>query len=237
MDLDVVDSTNSEALRRNPACPTWILARQQTGARGRRGRPWHSPRGNFYGTLVMHPGGRPADIALRSFTAALALREALVSLTGLPGAFTLKWPNDVLLHGGKLAGILLESSGAGGRVSHLLIGIGVNLISAPPPEAVEPGAVSPVSLLSETGLRIRPGALLGALAPGFARWEARLRDEGFAPVRTEWLSHAARIGEPVTARTGSLTREGIFEDIDETGALILATARGREPIPAADIFF
>ncbi|MFV0492824.1 MAG: biotin--[acetyl-CoA-carboxylase] ligase [Pseudorhodobacter sp.] len=237
IDLRVVDSTNAEALRRSPNRPTWILAGEQTGARGRRGRPWISPRGNFYGTFTMRPAGRPDMVALRSFTAALALREALVGLTGLPDAFLLKWPNDVLLNGGKLAGILLESSGAGGRITQLVIGIGVNLISAPQPQSVEPGAVKPVSLLSETGLRIMPEALLAELAPACARWEARLGAEGFAPIRDEWLRHAARIGERIIARSGKLTREGIFEDIDETGALILITAQGREAIPAADIYF
>ncbi len=109
----------------------------------------------------------PATVALRSFAAALALRDAFVALTGLPQAFTLKWPNDVLLNGQKVAGILLEASG-----DVLAIGIGVNLIAAPPPEAVEPGAVTPVSLLSETGLRITPEAFLDALAPAYAAREA-----------------------------------------------------------------
>jgi BirA family biotin operon repressor/biotin-[acetyl-CoA-carboxylase] ligase len=221
----------------NPEAPTWIVAEEQTGGRGRRGRPWVSPKGNFYGTLALHPKGPAQGVALRSFVAALALREACVALTGLPQAFRLKWPNDVLLNGGKLAGILLESSGQSGRVQQLCIGIGVNLIAAPPPETVEPGAVPPVSLLSETGLRVTPAAFLAALAPAFARWEARLCAEGFAPIRAEWLAHAARLGEQITARTGNQTQTGIFTGLDATGALILDTGQGRQTIPAADIFF
>jgi BirA family biotin operon repressor/biotin-[acetyl-CoA-carboxylase] ligase len=232
-----VDSTNAHAMRLNPEAPTWIVAEEQTGGRGRRGRPWISPKGNFYGTLTLRPRGAAQDVALRSFVAALALHEACVALTGLPGAFRLKWPNDVLLNGGKLAGILLESNGASGRVHQLCIGIGVNLIAAPPRETVEPGAVPPVSLLSETGLRVTPAAFLAALAPAYARWESRLCTEGFAPIRSEWLTHAARLGEPITARTGSQTRTGIFAGLDETGALILTSPQGREAIPAADIFF
>jgi len=235
--LPSVDSTNAHAMRLSPSSPAWIVAGEQTGGRGRRGRPWISPRGNFYGTLALRPEGPVASVALRSFVAALALREACVALTGLPDSFRLKWPNDVLLNGGKLAGILLESSGVGGTVTQLAIGMGVNLIASPSSETVEPGAVPPVNLLSETGLRVTPETFLAALAPAFARWEARLCADGFAPVRTAWLTQAARLGEPVTARTGSQTRTGIFAGLDEGGALILDAPEGRQAIPAADIFF
>ncbi|MBL4917346.1 biotin--[acetyl-CoA-carboxylase] ligase [Tabrizicola sp. DMG-N-6] len=238
--LATTDSTNAHALRIDPATPTWIVAGEQTGGRGRRGRPWVSPRGNFYGTLTMRPRGPAATVALRSFLAALALHETCVVLTGLPDSFRLKWPNDVLLNGGKLAGILLESSGAGGGaggVARLAIGIGVNLIAAPPPESVEPGAVPPVSLLSETGIRITPEAFLAHLAPAYARREAQFLAQGFAPARRDWLGLAARLGQPITARTGSHSRTGIFADMDGQGALILDTPTGREAIPAADIFF
>ena len=176
-------------------------------------------------------------MALRTFAAALALRDALVTLTAMPDAFTLKWPNDVLLNGGKLAGILLESAGQGEAVAHLSIGIGVNLIAAPAPRDVETGAVTPVSLLAETGKRIQPQALLDALAPAYAVREATLDRDGFARVREDWLAHAARLGETIAARTGSLTRTGRFVTLDDTGALILETPQGREKIPAADIFF
>ena len=217
--------------------PLWVLAGEQTSGRGRRGRAWASPRGNFHATLLMKPQGHATGAALRSFAAALALREALAEVSGVPGAFALKWPNDVLCNGGKIAGILLESAGQGAGVAYLAIGIGVNLIAAPDPALIESGAVAPVTLLGETGRRVEPAALLDVLAPSFAAWEARLTTEGFAPLRTEWLAHAARLGQPIRARTGADTREGTFETLDETGALILRTAEGRLTIPAADIFF
>lgn len=239
LSLAEVDSTNAEAARLAAAGsgPCWILAGRQTGGRGRRGRGWDSPRGNFHATLLTYPADPPATVALRSFAAALALREALVALTGQTGAFALKWPNDVLLNGGKLAGILLESAGKGDRVAHLAIGIGVNLVAAPDPADLEPQALTPVSLLEATGQRIAPETLLSHLAPAFAAWESRLTDEGFAPLREAWLAQAARRGETITARTQTETLTGTFEDIDQTGALILATARGRHAIPAADIYF
>lgn len=232
--FDTLDSTLSEAARMAPGLggPAWILAIEQTAARGRRGRSWATPRGNFAGTLIMRMTGSPADAALRSFVASLALREAFVATTGRAEAFALKWPNDVLLNGGKVAGILLETQGA-----HLVIGIGVNLVQAPGAGEVEQGALRPVSVLEETGVRVAPEALLDALAAAYARLEAQFVTYGFAPIRSAWLSHAARIGEVVTARTMRDETVGIFEDVDETGNLILSTPKGRVAITAADVYF
>lgn len=239
LSLGAIDSTNAHGLRLAPSLtgPLWILAEEQTAGRGRRARPWASPRGNFHGTLVMAPHEPPDRVALRSFAAALALRDAFVALTGLPDSFTLKWPNDVLLNGGKVAGILLESVTAGAGVARLAIGIGVNLIAAPDPSLLEPGALHPVSLLAETGLRIGPDSFLDHLAPAYARWEAVFTTEGFAPLRAEWLAHAARLGEVIRARTGSTTRTGRFDTIDLSGALILVMPDGPVAIPAAEVFF
>ena len=237
--LATVDSTNAEAARLAPSLsgPVWILAGEQTAGRGRRARSWASPRGNFHATLLMKPTEGLAVMALRSFAAALALRDACVAVTGLPQAFSLKWPNDVLLNEGKLAGILLESAGAGKTAAYLAIGMGVNLIAAPDASQVEPGALPPVSLLGETGIRVEPETFLNHLAPAFARWEARLTTTGFGPLRTEWLAHAARLGDTIRARTGTAMYEGLFETIDDTGSLVLHTSSGRMSIPAADVFF
>ena len=237
--LPEIDSTNAEGFRRAASLPgpTWILAGVQTAGRGRRARPWSSPEGNFHGTLVLHPTEPPETVALRSFATALALRDAFVQLTNLPASFRLKWPNDVLCNGGKIAGILLESQGLNGPAATLCIGIGVNLIAAPEAAQVEAGAVPPVTLLQETGLRITPEAFLDALAPAYAQWESTFRTEGFAPLRAAWLSHAARLGQPIRARTGTETREGTFETIDSAGNLILRMAHGPVAIPAAEVFF
>ena len=180
----------------------------------------------------MRRTGSPADAALRSFVASLALREAFVAVTGQDDAFRLKWPNDVLLKGGKVAGILLETLG-----EHLVIGIGVNLVHAPRPEQVEQGAVTPVSLLGATGVSVAPESFLDALAVAFARLENQYVTYGFAPIRAAWLSHAARIGEVVTARTMRDETVGVFEDVDAAGNLILVTAKGRVAITAADVYF
>ncbi|MBC7738724.1 MAG: biotin--[acetyl-CoA-carboxylase] ligase [Candidatus Saccharibacteria bacterium] len=237
--LDSVDSTNAHGLRLAGSLnrPAWFLAGEQTAGRGRRARVWVSPRGNFHATLVLRPSEPAAQVALRSFAAALALRDALVAVTGLPAAFPLKWPNDVLLNGGKVAGILLESVSSAAGVAHLAIGIGVNLLAAPDAALIEPGAVPPVSLWSETGVKLTPEVFLDHLAPAYARWEARFQTEGFAPLRLEWLAHAARLGQLIRARTGTQIHEGRFDTIDDSGALILMQAEGAIAISAAEVFF
>lgn len=237
--LETVDSTNAEAARRAATLdrPTWIMTFEQTGARGRRGRPWTTGAGNLAATLVMRPGFSPQAAGLRSFVAALALYDALVAVTGRAECFALKWPNDVLLNGGKLAGILLESAGAGGQVSYLAIGIGVNLATAPGADTVEAGALRPVSLTGETGLRIPPEEFLPHLAAAFAHWEGRLLAEGFAPLRAAFMARAANRGALIEARTGSEVITGRFDSLDDTGALILITDEGRRAIPAAEVFF
>lgn len=231
--LEHVDSTNAEALRRVPwlTGPMWILARRQIDGRGRRGRAWTDPPGNFAATLVQRIDEPPARLALRSFVAALALHDALAELTGLGPALQLKWPNDVLLNGGKLSGILLET----GEQGALAIGIGVNLHASPPadPEAAFP----PIALRPETGHHIAPDTLLDHLGPAMAAWEDRLRNLGFAPLREAFLSRAARLGQTITARTGRDSVTGRFDDIDAAGSLVLETEGGRRIIPAADIHF
>ncbi len=237
--LGEVDSTNAEAARLSAtlAGPTWILAQAQSAGRARRGRGWVSPIGNFYATLVMRPEGATATLALRSFIASLALSEALEQVSGRVGGFALKWPNDVLLNGGKLAGILLESAGGAGQPSHLCIGIGVNLSHAPDARDLEQGALRPVSLVSETGISVAPLDLLLPLAAAYAHWEQQFRDFGFAPVRAAWLARAARLGEVITARVGTSRTTGRFETVDADGHLVLSVGGTRVAIPAADVFF
>lgn len=232
--LDEVDSTLSHGARLAPSLkgPTWILAHRQTAGRGRRGRAWVDPVGNFAATLVMQPAGSPDQLALRSFIGALALYDAVVFVTGRTAGLALKWPNDVLLNGGKLAGILLESTSG---TNALAIGIGVNLLNVP--DQVEEGATMPVNLLSQTGASVSPEEFLDAIAPAFARYEAQFSTYGFAPIRRAWLDRAARLGQVITARTGQTQITGTFETIDDSGALVIKTSKGRQVIPAGEVFF
>jgi BirA family biotin operon repressor/biotin-[acetyl-CoA-carboxylase] ligase len=178
----------------------------------------------------------PQVVALRSYVASLALFDALTASTGTPLGLALKWPNDVLMNSGKVAGILLEcQSGPGPQI--LAIGIGVNLIGHPDSAEVEPGATSPVSVLAQSGQRITSDAFLDVLAPAFAAWEAVFTTRGFSPIRDAWLARAARIGQPIRARTGQHDRHGIFDSIDYAGNLMLRMDTGTLAIPAAEVFF
>ena len=214
--------------------PEWILALKQSAAKGRRGRRWLMPAGNFAATLSLPVDGGPSQAALRSFGMALALHDTLADLTGRPAALGLKWPNDVQLNGGKIAGILLETLP---RVGWLAIGIGVNLVSTPDTQSLEPDAITPVSLRGETGLRATPQDFLDLLAHAFAQWEARLNAEGFTPLRDAFLLRATRLGETITARLPYETLIGTFDSIDDSGQLVLKTGQGTRLIPAADIYF
>jgi len=214
--------------------PTWVVARSQTAARGRRGKVWVQPPGNLAATLIYHPYCTPRVAAQRSFVAANALFEALalyVDRTKL----SLKWPNDVLLNGGKVAGILLESAGRGPFVEWLSVGIGVNL--ARTPAEVRDAAFPPVSLQQVTGEVLRPNAFLVTLAGAYATQERKLETFGFERIRDDWLRQAARLGEVITARTGTEEITGRFDTIDADGNLVLITATGPRAIAAADIFF
>lgn len=236
--LAEVDSTNAEAARRAPDlnAPAWILTHRQTKGRGRRGRPWADPVGNFAASHILFPQEPLQDVALNSFVVSVALFHALNEVAPSDG-YALKWPNDVLLNGAKIAGILLETSGSGTRANWLTIGVGVNLAHAPARDSVERRAVPPSCVQEQLGAAPSAERLLDALARSFAKERQIFADLGFPTVRTRWLRHAAHLGGTITARTMHAEMTGRFEDIDNAGNLILNTPKGRVAITAADVFF
>lgn len=236
-----IDSTNAEAARRAASGergPLWILAGRQTAGRGRSGRAWATPKGNLAATLLFSPPSPPVEAAFYAFAAGLALAEAAAqSLPNLPrDAVKLKWPNDLLVQGGKASGLLLEASGGGATraVDWLAVGMGVNLAEAP---EVADARWPPTRLDSYAAAPIHPEAFLTLVAARFDDWATRLATEGFAPLRKAWLARAAGLGGPVTARTGLAAHEGVFEDLDEQGALMLRQGGGLLRIAAADVHF
>lgn len=233
--FDAVGSTNDEAMRlarAGAAEGTLVWARTQTAGRGRRGRHWVSPPGNLYASLILRPRAAPGQAAQLSFVAALALGEALEgSVPGLAG-LAYKWPNDILVKGRKLAGILLESEArAGDAASFVVVGTGVNLVSAPSETAY------PATSLCAEGLKPpAPERLLGEYAQGFAAWMARWQRQGFAPVGAAWRLRAAALGRPIEVRLDRTVLRGRFRDIDEEGALVLEAAGERRRVAAGEVF-
>lgn len=234
--LDEVDSTNRFLQGAGDVAPAWCLAKHQIAGRGRRGRSWVFHPGNFAASLRISPPGEIAQFAQYSFVAALALYDGLNDFTRAGDRLALKWPNDVLLDGRKTCGILLETM-AGVFQSDLIVGIGVNLATAPEVSEVERDAMMPGSIRELTGKEIAPEDFLDVLAPAFAGWSDRMQSEGFAPIRDAWRARAAGLGMRITARLPNVTHEGIFEDIDTDGSLVLRTATKRLVLPAADVYF
>jgi len=235
-----IDSTNEEAKRLGETGvtgPLWITAERQTAGRGRRGREWVSPSGNFMGTLFLRPQAAPRKAAELSFVAALAVHDAVDGLLppALRAGLKLKWPNDLLHDGRKLAGILLESSGvAGGELAWLAIGIGINL--AQYPDKVE----FPATSLAALGIPdVTPADALERLAVAFDRRIRLWRDvQGFAAIRDAWLARAAGVGEGIVVRLADETFEGTFVGLAPDGALEVRTAGGDlRLVSAGDVFF
>lgn len=231
-EFDRLDSTNAEALRRiaaGRASPgDVILADEQEAGRGRSGRSWVSPAGNLHATMVLGvPAGRMAGQL--AFVAGLAALDALRTLA--PGAaFSLKWPNDVLAGGRKIAGVLIEA-GEGAYA----VGVGINLAASPPDNAVRYPATN---LRAEAGVTVTPRDAVAALCAALGPWHRRWAAEGFEPLRAAWLASAHRMGDTIAASTASGAIEGRFCGLDPEGALIVETAGGdRCLITAGDVFF
>ncbi len=227
--FDTLDSTSAEARRRAEAGaggPVWILALRQTAGYGRRGRRWEQETGDFAGTLFFKPHAPMERWGELSFIIALALASAVDESIG-EDKITLKWPNDVLIEGGKCAGILLENLG-----SHLSIGVGVNMVTAPDgmPYAV-------ARLVDYITPPPGPGAFAASLDAHFWKYYRQWKTAGFAPIRDVWLARAGGLGRTITVRLPNQELKGVFEGIDETGALVLRSEAGTRTIAAGDVFF
>jgi BirA family biotin operon repressor/biotin-[acetyl-CoA-carboxylase] ligase len=232
--LGSTGSTNDEARRRaldgDPG-RLWVIAREQTRGRGRRGRVWTSPPGNLYASALLIDPSPVAIAAQIGFVAGVALRNALDDL-GASTEVRLKWPNDLIWRGAKLAGLLVEGLAlADGRLA-CIVGIGVNCAYAPNDLDYRAD-----DLASALGRPITPESLFDRLAPCFedalALWS---RGAGFATIRAQWLAKAAGIGGSIRIVGAQGVREGIFQTLDEQGRLVLEGANGPEIVEAGDLF-
>jgi BirA family biotin operon repressor/biotin-[acetyl-CoA-carboxylase] ligase len=243
--FDEIGSTNTEAMaraRQGERGPMWFVTTEQTAGRGRRQRAWVAPRGNLASSVLEVLDVSPAIAATMGFAFGLAHAAALqrVSIEAnlrLAGSdqldYRLKWPNDILVRGQKLCGLLVEAEAITDGGLAVVAGIGTNIVAAPE------GTPTPATSLNALGVHVGAEELFAALSDAWVEfrgiWD---RGRGFAEIRNAWLEHAFGVGEPVAIKTGTTTVQGMFDTIDDTGCLIVRTAEGkRMPITAGEVHF
>ena len=235
---DSLGSTSDEAKRLAAAgAAPWtvVWARTQTAGRGRRGRHWESPAGNLYASILLRPDCPPAAAVQLGFVAALAVADALAPVlddrVGGGARLRLKWPNDVLLDGAKVAGILPETGISGGTgVDWVVVGIGINVADFPADTRL--GATS----LAAAGLTCTVEALLPALLRGLMAEVETWQTAGFGAVRAAWLKRAAPVGAPISVRLADGVVSGRFGGLDAGGALVLQSEAGERVVTAGEVF-
>ena len=227
--LAVVDSTQRIAFalaEAGAADRTVVVADTQTAGRGRRGRAWRDEGGaSVLASIVVRPRLSVGDLPKLSLATAVAVAEAVEAVAGV--AARLKWPNDVVVDGRKLAGILLESRV--GAAPLVVVGIGLNLRQGSfPPEL----ATTATSVWLESGRLVDRDTMLEALLGAFDGWRATLQTRGFAPIRARWLELADTIGREVQVAS----RSGVAVDLGPDGALLVRGDAGEiYPVVAGEL--
>lgn len=222
-----IGSTNDEARRlAADGAPhgTVVHADEQTAGRGRLSRTWISPPGNLYMSVLLRLDLPPRRLPELSFVAALAVADAVDALLPKHVRVMLKWPNDVLVWGAKIAGILLEQAD-----DATVVGIGLDVLHAPAASGYKT-----TSIAASGGIASVDGArdiLLDRLERHLASWQA----EGFGPIRTAWLARAHPIGAELRVTVQGDTLEGAFAGLDDAGSLLLDTKNGLQRIVAGDV--
>ncbi|HRK24323.1 MAG TPA: biotin--[acetyl-CoA-carboxylase] ligase [Beijerinckiaceae bacterium] len=230
--LQSVDSTNRLALdlaQQAGADRTWVVSEEQRAGRGRQGRTWASPPGNFYGSLLLVAPCPTRDLPKLGFVAGVALADTVRSLS-LRGPVHLKWPNDLMAGNAKLAGMLLEGRAmADGRMA-IAIGIGLNIANAPPVSGRQ------TTSLGELGVHADRREVFRGLSDRVAeRLDQFAGGTGFALIRDAWTERTLPLGTAISVQLASGLRGGRFAGIDASGQLLLDTAAGRIAVEAGDV--
>lgn len=237
--FESINSTNKYALdaaMRGEEGKLWVVAEEQTDGRGRRGRAWASQKGNLFASLLLISRAPMPQIGLLPLVSATAVHRAVCDVVPphIRGDVMIKWPNDVLWGDQKICGILLESSTLPSGLQAVVIGIGINCRTHP--DTTEGLAAAD---LSQSGYDVAPDVLFERLAvhmdERLACWD---EGAGLAAIREDWLQRARGVGQPIVARLPNEEVHGIFERLDEQGALVLLMADGtRRIIYAGDVFW
>lgn len=212
---------------------TAVLAWRQTRGRGRLGREWSSPAGGLWLSLILRPPLSPAEVPRLTLVSAVAVAEAVEQATGLRPS--IKWPNDLLLDGRKVCGILTELSAEADRVAYVVVGIGLNAnlgAGQLPAQAATPAT----SLQLALGRKVPLPSLAAAVLDRLEEWYSRFLAEGFDPVRSRWVERSATLGRFVTASLPGGAISGTAVDLAEDGALVVRLADGtRRAVLAGDV--
>lgn len=225
--------STSDALRRlaedGAPAKLALMARRQTAGRGRAGRVWASPQGNLHLSLLLRPCAPADSVGLWALLAGVALADSVRAQDPQPGLLRLKWPNDLLRGGGKVAGILAEAAlrpNGSRQLAWLILGFGANIAAAP-----DLGD-RPTATLA---VREPPETLAARLLNRMEHWTAVAAAQGFAPVRAAWGALGPSQGEPAAVRLGDTMVAGRFAGLAEDGGLLLDTAAGRRHILSGEV--
>lgn len=240
LSYDVLDSTNEEAKRLaggGASHGAVIWARAQTAGKGRMGRDWESLEGNLFVSVLLSPDCELPECSQLSFVAAVAAADTLKPIVPGDDAIECKWPNDILLEGKKLGGILLESFTTmeedGQDRQWVVVGVGINVDSYPD------DVIYPATCLKESGVEIISAKIvLSRFVYNFIHRYDMWIHKGFEAIRTAWEERAYGLGEPMEAHVGDDIISGSFDSIDEFGRLHIAQDDGKtEMVTAGDVFF
>ena len=234
---DVLDSTNEEAKRLaggGASHGAVIWAKRQTAGRGRMGRDWVSPEGKLYVSFLLKPERALEECSQLSFVAALAVAETLEAMVADAYDIHCKWPNDILLKERKISGILLESFATQERIATsdrwIVVGIGINIESHPD------HVLFPATSLREVGVELVSAKIvLSRLVYNFMQQYDTWSKKGFAEIRKAWMARAYKLGHTVELMQGDILHTGVFEGVDEHGAIVLRSDDGLVPLIAGDV--
>lgn len=232
--FDTLDSSNKEVLRQAEAGADEglvVITKEQTNGKGRLGRTWHTIDHALAMSILLRPEMHTTEVSKLSLVAAVALHEALASFAPSIG---IKWPNDLLIDGKKVSGILTEMRCEGTRVKSVVLGLGINI--SPPQQGWPKDIQQPATdLESVAGKSISKDAVVAAVLTSIDAWYQRFLHEGFTPIHQAWWRAHIASGEVVSVFDGNRYIQGIAHALDEDGALILLVNGVEQRIIAGDV--